>query len=139
MEALYTAKVTAQGGRQGHVRSTDGLVDLDLATPKELGGGGGATNPEQLFAAGFAACFHGALSLVARQEALDPSAICVEATVAFGRDPGDGGYLLRVDLVVKWPGVAPEVATPLIEKADSLCPYARMAGEGTPSTVTLAP
>ncbi|WP_432184936.1 Ohr family peroxiredoxin [Streptomyces tendae] len=143
--AIYTTTVTVSGGvaahgrASGRARSDDGVLDLNLRMPAALGGDGHGTNPEQLFAAGFAACFHGALSLVARQEALDPSAICVEATVAFGRDPGDGGYLLRVDLVVKWPGVAPEVATPLIEKADSLCPYARMAGEGTPSTVTLAP
>jgi Ohr subfamily peroxiredoxin len=106
--------------------------------PAELGGDGRGTNPEQLFAAGFAACFHGALSLLARQEGLDPAAISIEATVAFGRDPEDGGYLLHVDLVVRWPGVAPETADDLIEKADALCPYARMAWRGTPTTITLA-
>ncbi|MFH8442983.1 Ohr family peroxiredoxin [Streptomyces sp. NPDC018026] len=143
--AIYTTTVSVRGGAAAHgrasgrARSDDGVLDLDLRMPAELGGDGSGTNPEQLFAASFAACFHGALSLVARQEALDPTTIAVEATVAFGRDPGDGGYLLRVDLVVRWPGVAPEAAGPLIEKADSLCPYARMAGEGTPTTVTLAP
>jgi Ohr subfamily peroxiredoxin len=142
--AIYTTTVTVSGGAAGHgrasgrARSADGVLDLDLRMPAELGGDGQGTNPEQLFAAGFAACFHGALSLVARQAAFDPAVISVEATVAFGRDPGDGGYLLRVDLVVKWPGVSREVAAPLIEKADSLCPYARMAGEGTPATITLA-
>jgi Ohr subfamily peroxiredoxin len=141
---IYTTTVTVSGGMASHgrasgrARSADGVLDLDLRMPAELGGDGQGTNPEQLFAAGFAACYHGALSLVARQAALDPSAISVEATVAFGRDPGDGGYLLRVDLVVKWPDIDPEIAAPLLEKADSLCPYARMAWQGTPTTITLA-
>ncbi|MFF4354106.1 Ohr family peroxiredoxin [Streptomyces sp. NPDC001530] len=141
---IYTTTVTVSGGiashgrASGRARSADGVLDLDLRMPAELGGDGRGTNPEQLFAASFAACFHGALSLVARQAALDPAAISVEATVAFGRDPGDGGYLLRVDLVVKWPDVVPEIAAPLLEKADSLCPYARMVWQGTPTTITLA-
>ncbi len=143
--AIYTTTVTVSGGVAAHgrvsgrARSADGVLDLDLSMPGELGGDGQGTNPEQLFAAAFGACFHGALSLVARQAALDPATIMVEATAAFGRDPGDGGYVLRVDLVVKWPGISPETAAPLIEKANSLCPYARMAGEGTPTTITLAP
>lgn len=137
--------MTVHGGAASHgrasgcARSTDGALDLQLRMPAALGGDGRGTNPEQLFAAGFAACFHGALSLLARQEALDPAAISVVATVAFGRDPEDGGYLLRVDLVVRWPGVAPETAGALIAKADALCPYARMASRGTPTTITLAP
>ncbi|MGW2387463.1 Ohr family peroxiredoxin [Streptomyces sp. NPDC001658] len=142
---IYTTTVTVHGGvashgrASGRARSSDGSLDLDLRMPAELGGDGRGTNPEQLFAAGFAACFHGALSLLARQEGLDPAAISVEATVAFGRDPEDGGYLLHVDLVARWPGVAPETAGDLIEKADALCPYARMAWRGTPTTITLAP
>ncbi|MFF7529415.1 Ohr family peroxiredoxin [Streptomyces bobili] len=141
---IYTTTVTVHGGvashgrASGRARSSDGALDLDLRMPAELGGDGRGTNPEQLFAAGFAACFHGALSLLARQEGLDPAAISIEATVAFGRDPEDGGYLLHVDLVVRWPGVAPETADDLIEKADALCPYARMAWRGTPTTITLA-
>ena len=141
---IYTTTVTVSGGVASHGRasgralSDDGLLDLNLRMPAELGGDGQGTNPEQLFAAGFAACFHGALSLVARQAALDPAAISVDATVAFGRDPEDGGYLLCVDLVVKWPGIDSEVASPLLKKADSLCPYARMAWQGTPTTITLA-
>jgi Ohr subfamily peroxiredoxin len=141
---IYTTTVTVHGGMASHgrasgrARSSDGALDLDLRMPAELGGDGRGTNPEQLFAAGFAACFHGALSLLARQEGLDPAAISIEATVAFGRDPEDGGYLLHVDLVVRWPGVAPETADDLIEKADALCPYARMAWRGTPTTITLA-
>ncbi|ROQ60160.1 Ohr subfamily peroxiredoxin [Streptomyces sp. 840.1] len=141
---IYTTTVTVSGGPAAHgrasgrARSADGALDLDLRVPAELGGDGRGTNPEQLFAAGFAACFQGALSLMARQEALDPDLISVEATVGFGRDPADEGYLLRVDLVVTWPGVDAEVATPLVEKARSLCPYARMAWRGTPTTITLA-
>ncbi|AVH60613.1 MULTISPECIES: Ohr family peroxiredoxin [Streptomyces] len=143
--AIYTTTVTVSGGIAGHgrasgrARSADGVLDLSLRMPAELGGDGRGTNPEQLFGAAFAACFHGALSLAARQAALDPAAISVEATVALGRDPGDGGYLLHVDLSVKWPGVAPEIAAPLLEKADSLCPYTKMALQGTPTTITLAP
>ena len=142
---IYTTTVTVSGGAASHgrasgrARSVDGALDLDLRMPAELGGDGRGTNPEQLFAAGFAACYHGALSLVARQVPLDPAAISVEATVAFGRDPADGGYLLRIDLVVRWPGIDPETAAPLLEKADSLCPYAKMAWQGTPTTITLAP
>ncbi|MGW0633409.1 Ohr family peroxiredoxin [Streptomyces sp. NPDC002758] len=142
---IYSTTVTVSGGAAAHgrasglARSADGGLNLSLRMPAELGGDGQGTNPEQLFAAGFAACFHGALSLVARHEALDPAVISVDATVAFGRDPADGGYLLRVDLVVNWPGVAPEVAAPLLEKADALSPYAKMAGKGTPTTIRLAP
>ncbi|MGW1916086.1 Ohr family peroxiredoxin [Streptomyces sp. NPDC002076] len=140
---IYTTTVTVSGGMASHgratgrARSADGALVLDLRMPAELGGDGQGTNPEQLFAAGFAACYHGALSLVARQAALDPSVISVETTVAFGRDPEDGGYRLRVDLVVKWPDVDPAVAAPLMEKADSLCPYVKMAGQGTPTNITL--
>jgi hypothetical protein len=90
---IYTTTVTVSGGTthhgraSGRARSTDGVLDLDLRMPAELGGDGRGTNPEQLYAAGCAACFHGALSLLARQAGLDNSAISVEATVAFGRDP----------------------------------------------------
>jgi Ohr subfamily peroxiredoxin len=140
---IYTTTVTVDGGPAAHgrasgrVRSADGTLDLSLRMPAELGGGGMGTNPEQLFAAGFAACFHGALSLVARQNGLDPTGISVDATVVFGRDPDDGGYQLRVALEVKWPGVDPELADRHLDKAFSLCPYARMAVQGTPVTVTL--
>ncbi|MFD8814938.1 Ohr family peroxiredoxin [Streptomyces sp. NPDC059627] len=141
---IYTTTVTVSGGTASHgrasgrARSGDGVLDLNLRMPTELGGDGQGTNPEQLFAAGFAACFHGALSLAARQAALDPTAISVEATVAFGRDPEDGGYLLHVDLEVKWPDIDPVVAAPLVKKADSLCPYTKMALRGTPTSIRLA-
>lgn len=142
---IYSTTVTVSGGLAAHgrasglARSDDGALDISLRMPTELGGHGEGTNPEQLIAAGFAACFHGALSLVARQEELDPVVISVDATVAFGRDPEDGGYLLHVDLVVNWPGVASELAAPLLDKASSLCPYIKMGRQGTPTTITLAP
>jgi Ohr subfamily peroxiredoxin len=106
--------------------------------PAELGGDATGPNPEQLFAAGYAACFHGALSLVARQHLLDPAPITVEAAVAFGRDPGNGGYLLRADLVVSWPGVERATATRLLTKATALCPYSKMTRQGTPARISLA-
>lgn len=140
---IYTTTVTVEGGEAAHgrasgrARSDDGLLDLDLRIPAELGGDGRGTNPEQLFAAGFAACFHGALSLLARQEELDPTDVSVRANVALGRDPEDRGYLLRVDLMVQWPGADPETATALLERTESVCPSARMAGKGTPITITL--
>jgi Ohr subfamily peroxiredoxin len=141
---IYTTTVTVSGGAAGHgrasgrARSADGVLDLSLRLPAELGGDGEGTNPEQLFAAGFGACFHGALSLVARNAGLDHAAISVDATVAFGRDPSDGGYVLHVDLAVRWPGVDPDSAAPLLEKAEALCPYAKMAWQGTPATITLS-
>src|SRR5512147_296136 len=113
---IYSTTVTVSGGVAGHgrasgrARSADGALDLNLRMPPELGGDGHGTNPEQLIAAGFAACYHGALGLLARQVALDPTEISVDATVSFGRHPADGGYLLHIDLIVKWPGIDPDVA-----------------------------
>ncbi|MEU4096779.1 Ohr family peroxiredoxin [Streptomyces sp. NPDC026673] len=142
---IYTTTVTVSGGEASHgrasgrARSADGALDLDLRMPAELGGDGRGTNPEQLFAAGLAACFHGALSLVARQAGLHPAEISVNATVGFGRDPRDGGYALHADLVVAWPEVDAAIAARLLEKADSLCPYTKMLAQGTRTTLTLAP
>lgn len=141
---IYTTTITLTGGSSGHGRATgkavsdDGNLDVELRLPREMGGpGGGGTNPEQLFAAGYAACFHGALSLLARGEHLDPGGIEISATVAFGRDPSDGGYLLTADLLVDWPGVPAEAAAALVKKADELCPYSKMTRQGTPATVRL--
>ncbi|WP_431963720.1 Ohr family peroxiredoxin [Actinacidiphila sp. bgisy160] len=142
---IYATTVTVSGGEASHgrasgrARSADGTLDLTLRLPAELGGDGGGTNPEQLFAAGLAACFHGALSLVARQAGRNPALIAVEASVAFGRDPRDGGYLVQADLVVTWPGTDAATAAPLLRQADALCPYTKMLAQGTPATLTLAP
>ncbi|MGN9787976.1 Ohr family peroxiredoxin [Nonomuraea sp. ZG12] len=111
---------------------------MALRLPEEMGGDNPGPNPEQLFAAGYAACFHGALSMLARRHLLDPEHITVEATVAFGRDPADGGYEPHADLVVSWPGVESEKAAPLLAQATALCPYAKMTRQGIPATISLA-
>ncbi|MBB5155236.1 organic hydroperoxide resistance protein [Saccharopolyspora phatthalungensis] len=123
MTVLYTAEATATGaGRDGRTRSSDGVIDLDLAVPKELGGAGGAaTNPEQLFAAGYAACFHSALQLVARRAKADIADSSVTAQVGIGRN--GGGFGLSVALVVDLPGVPREQAQELAAAADEVCPY----------------
>jgi lipoyl-dependent peroxiredoxin len=125
MEALYTAKATANGGRQGKVKSSDGVLEFDLAMPKSLGGSGaeGATNPEQLFAAGYSACFDSALNLVAGQEKkkIDSE---VTAEVSIGKDT-DGGFKLAVVLSVSVGGVELEEAKQLVEKAHGVCPYSK--------------
>lgn len=142
---LYVTRVAVSGGGSAHgratgrARSADGALDLELRMPEELGGDATCPNPEQLFAAGYAACFHGALSLLARRHLLDPGPITVEVTVAFGRDPADGGYELRADLVVTWPGVERDTATPLLAQATALSPYAKMTRQGIPGTIDLAP
>ncbi|MGG1630395.1 organic hydroperoxide resistance protein [Rossellomorea sp. NRS-1567] len=125
MEALYTAKATATGGRAGKVTSSDGVLDVALAMPKSLGGSGteGATNPEQLFAAGYAACFDSALNLVARQEKKKIESK-VAAEVSIGKDT-DGGFKLGVVLSVAVSGVELDEAKQLVEKAHGVCPYSK--------------
>ena len=123
IEKLYTAEATATGGRNGNVKSSDGVLDLEVRTPKELGGGGGAySNPEQLFAAGYAACFDSALSLVIRTEKAEAGETKVTAKVSIGKNTS-GGFGLAVKLAVSIPGVSPEVAQSLVEKAHQVCPY----------------
>ena len=123
MKTLYTANVTATGnGRDGHVKSDDGLIDLDLAMPPGLGGKGGATNPEQLFAAGYSACFHSALKFVARSKSADVTDSEVHASVGIGQIEG-GGFGLAVTLVVKLPKLAPDAAQALVDAAHQVCPY----------------
>ncbi|MEV0155006.1 organic hydroperoxide resistance protein [Micromonospora sp. NPDC050686] len=123
MQVLYTASARATGdGRDGHVRTSDGTLDLDLAVPKEMGGAGGAANPEQLFAAGYAACFHSALRVVARRAKADVSGSVVEAEVGIGPN-GSGGFGLTVTLVVDLPAVERGAAEQLVEQAHQVCPY----------------
>ena len=126
MQVLYTAEAVATGaGRAGEVRSSDGVIDEQLAIPKELGGpGGDSTNPEQLFAAGFAACFHSALKVVARKARADVDGSTVTAEVGIGPINGGAGYGLQVALVVSLPGVEDRaVAEELVAKAHEVCPY----------------
>lgn len=122
MEIAYKAEVTAEGGRTGHVKSSDGLIDFDITTPKEMGGKGGATNPEQLFAAGYAACFGSALAHVARSEKIAIGKHLVTATVGIGPN-GAGGFALEVALAVQLPELAKSQAEHLVEIAHRVCPY----------------
>ncbi|WP_062998637.1 organic hydroperoxide resistance protein [Nocardia mikamii] len=123
MAILYTAEALATGdGRNGHARTTDGKLDVDLATPPEMGGSGAGTNPEQLFAAGYAACFHSALRLVGKQEKVDVSDSAVGAKVGIG--PNDaGGFGLEVTLEVSLPHLSRDEAQALADKAHQVCPY----------------
>lgn len=123
MKPLYTASAVATGdGRNGHVESTDGILSTDVRAPKELGGSGGATNPEQLFAAGYAACFHSALRVVAQKAGADVTDSEVVADVSIGEN-GEGGFGLAVALEVTLPGVSREDAQRLVEAAHQVCPY----------------
>ena len=122
-KVLYTAKATAQGGRDGKVASSDGKLDVVVAPPVEMGGNGKGTNPEQLFAAGYAACFHSALKLVARKARQDADGSTVTAEVGIGPINGGTGYGLEVVLEVTMPGVDQAVAQDLVTKAHQVCPY----------------
>ena len=123
MNLLYTAVATATGdGRNGHTASEDGLLDLDVRIPKEMGGPGGATNPEQLFAAGYAACFHSALKHVASAEKADVTGTEVSASVSIGL-LDSGGFGLAVELDVHAPALDRDAALALVEKAHQVCPY----------------
>ena len=123
MQKLYPTTVHATGdGRNGHVQSDDGLIDTDVRHPKELGGSGDATNPEQLFAAGYAACFHSALRLVGQREGIDVSGTEVSATVSLGMLPS-GGFGIAAELDVAVPSVDRATAESLVAKAHEVCPY----------------
>jgi osmotically inducible protein OsmC len=125
MRILYTAAATATGGgRDGKVRTSDGMIDTALATPVEMGGAGGATNPEQLFAAGYSGCFHNALRLVARRLKTTVDGSEVTAEVDLG-SAGGGAFDLAVRLKVHLPGVDREQADRLVAAAHQLCPYSR--------------
>jgi lipoyl-dependent peroxiredoxin len=119
---LYTANATATGGREGHSATDDGLLDVDLAIPKEMGGPGGATNPEQLFAVGYAACFQSALGAVGRRQKVDTSQSKVSTEVTIGV-AGEGAFGLKVRIHVSIPGVGSEAAERLTEAAHKVCPY----------------
>jgi Ohr subfamily peroxiredoxin len=138
MKILYQAKASATGGRNGHVASSDGVLDLQLAIPKGLGGPGGAlTNPEQLFAAGYAACFDSALNFVATQRKISLSGTRVDASVGIGqREAGGFGLAVRLDVTI--PGVPREQAQGLLEAADAACPYSNAVRGNVDVELTLA-
>jgi len=134
---LYAATMTASGGRAGTAQSPDGSFSLELSVPKELGGPGGAgTNPEQLFAAGYAACFLGAVKLVGRQRKITlGDDVTVTATVGLG--PVEPGYALAVELAVALPGIAPAQAQEIVEAAHERCPYSHATRGNVDVTLTL--
>jgi len=122
VDVLYTAQATARGGREGEVVSDDGVLDLQLVLPKELGGpGGDATNPEQLFAAGYAACFHSALKRVAGQDKIDVAGSSITARIGLGLQGSAFG--LAVTLVGAFPTLDEATGRKLMDKAHQVCPY----------------
>ncbi|WP_316317922.1 organic hydroperoxide resistance protein [Clavibacter michiganensis] len=123
MESIYTAIAHASGGgRDGHVRSEDDRIDFDTRPPKEMGGSGEGTHPEQLFAAGYSACFLGATHLVGKNAGVDTKDAGVSASVSIG-DNGQGGFGLAVELDVYLPNVAPERRQEIADAAHQVCPY----------------
>jgi Ohr subfamily peroxiredoxin len=138
MKVLYTATAHATGdGRNGHARSEDGILDVDMRVPEEMGGPGGAANPEMLFAAGYAACFHSALKVVARQEKVGVDGSEVAASVGIG--PLDnGGFGLTVELRVSIPDLDRDTAEKLVARAHEVCPYSNATRGNIPVTLTVA-
>ncbi|OUD01937.1 organic hydroperoxide resistance protein [Streptomyces swartbergensis] len=122
-DVLYTAVATAEGGRDGRVATDDGKLEVVVNPPKELGGSGAGTNPEQLFAAGYSACFQGALGVVARQEGADLTGATVTAKVGLGKN-GDG-FGIIVEISADIPKVDRGTARALVEKAHEVCPYSK--------------
>jgi Ohr subfamily peroxiredoxin len=137
--ALYTASATATGdGRSGHVRSTDGVLDFDLAVPKELGGPGGAlTNPEQLFAAGYAACFHSAVKRVASNQKITLTDTAITVDVGIGPLP-TGGFGLSVTIEAELPGLDETTAKGILDAAHQLCPYSNATRGNVEVQLTVA-
>ncbi len=133
-KVAYVTSATAKGARQGHVRSADGLVDFDLAQPGTTPQP--AVNPETLFAAGYSACFQGALANRAKTRGVDTSDSDVTAHVSFGPSE-DGGFGLAVELEVHIPGVEPDQARELVELAHQFCPYSKATSGNVDVTLTV--
>lgn len=138
MTPLYTAEALSTGaGRNGRVSTTSGTIDLDLAIPKEMGGAGNAANPEELFAAGFAACFHSALQMVARTRKISITDTSVGSQVHLLPN-GSGGFVLAVALEVVIPEMAHEQAQALADAAHQVCPYSNATRGNIEVTVTVS-
>ncbi|KDM91070.1 organic hydroperoxide resistance protein [Photobacterium galatheae] len=125
MKVLYSTKATSTGGRDGASQTEDGKLKVQLSTPKELGGAGGSgTNPEQLFAAGYSACFIGAMKFVAARDGIKlPNEPSVTAQVGIGENPKGVGFAIDVELHIALPGLDRDAATQLADKAHEVCPY----------------
>ena len=136
-KVVYQAHATATGGRDGSAKSSDGLLDVKLTVPKEMGGAGGGVNPEQLFAAGYSACFIGAMKFVAGQEKIAlPADVSIDTTVGIGGIPQ--GFGIEVQMVIKVPGMDRAQAQALIDKAHQVCPYSNATRGNIEVTLTLA-
>lgn len=133
---LYTGRVRARGGQalnaraSGVVRSDDGMLSLDLRLPREMGGPGGGTNPEQLLAAAYASCFHGALELLAARAGLAITDSYVDVAVTFARDPVDGLYLVSAEILVSLPEMDATSAAELVRNTERICPYSKLFQRG---------
>lgn len=136
-QVLYRASAEATGGRDGRAISSDGVLDVALATPRELGGAGGVgTNPEQLFAAGYSACFLGAMKFVAARDKLAiPADVSIEGVVGIGAIPN--GFGIEAELRISLPGLDAEAARTLVERAHIVCPYSNATRNNIDVTLTL--
>jgi lipoyl-dependent peroxiredoxin len=135
IKPLYIAEATVVGGREGHARSADGILDVDLRPPVEMGGPGGGTNPEELFAAGYAACFQSALAVVARRSKVSVDGSTVTGKVTIGTIDG-GAFGLSVQLEVHIPDVDEATTTTLMEGAHQVCPYSNATRGNIAVTLT---
>ncbi|SEE99273.1 peroxiredoxin, Ohr subfamily [Streptomyces sp. Ag109_O5-10] len=133
---MYVAEATAHGGRNGYVSSQDGQIDLKVAMPPELGGDGNGTNPEQLFAAGYSACFHNALILVGNRAGYDLTGSTVAAKVGIGPNKLRG-YGLAVALSVSLPVLDADIAAKLVDAAHEVCPYSNATRGNIEVTIVL--
>ncbi|MDT8998782.1 organic hydroperoxide resistance protein [Paucibacter sp. APW11] len=136
-KVLYTATATATGGRQGSAQSSDGALKIELSTPRELGGAGGpGTNPEQLFAAGYSACFIGAMKAVgAMQKIAIPADVSITSDVGIGPIPA--GFGIQVAMRISLPGMDREAALALIDAAHKVCPYSNATRGNIDVSLTL--
>jgi len=133
MPVIYTAiATTSGGGREGHAETSDGKISLDLAYPKEIGGSGDGTNPEQLVALGYSACFGNALALVARRHHVDPTTASTTCRAHLHKD--DDGFHLTFDIEAHLPGLDAALAQQIVEEAHATCPYSRAFRDGAPTT-----
>ena len=135
-KVVYTAHAKATGGRDGRATSSDGILDVKLTVPKEMGGAGGGTNPEQLFAAGYSACFLGAMKFVARRDKLTlPANTSIDGIVGIGEIPN--GFGIEVELRITLPGLDEVEARTLIDRAHIVCPYSNATRDNIDVTLTL--
>ena len=140
MKVLYTTQATSTGGREGSSKSADGALAVTLSTPKELGGAGGpGTNPEQLFAAGYSACFLGALKFVAGKAKIQiPAEATVTAQVGIGPRDDEQGFGLEVELTISVPGMDAPSVKQLVDQAHVVCPYSHATRNNIPVTLKVA-